>query len=201
MIGVHKNGTWAAQKIIECSTTDAERAIVTANLRPFAPPLMCDSLGNYVCAGTLRFGEPYSDYVFDAMIDRMWDIAQNRFGARCMRTCLESPHTSLYQKVSKGSVEVGGMVPSSFQTARWSWSCAREYVDPRLTPPQKRISTGIILNSIPLATNPNGALLLTWLVDQSNLPGRYGLLANRFAPHIAHLCTHKLASLTVLRGE
>lgn len=161
MIGIHKNGTWAAQKIIECSTTEEERALVTMNLRPFAPPLMCDSLGNYVCAGTLRFGAPYNDYVYDAMIDRMWDIAQNRFGARCMRTCLESPSTSLYQK--------------------------------------KRIATSIILNSIPLATNPNGALLLTWLVEQSNLPGRYGLLANRFAPHVAHLCTHKLASLTVLR--
>lgn len=66
---------------------------------------------------------------------------------------------------------------------------------------QKRIATSIILNAIPLSTNPNGALLLTWLVDQSGLPGRYGLLANRFAPHIGHLCTHKLASLTVLRGE
>lgn len=66
---------------------------------------------------------------------------------------------------------------------------------------QKRISTSIILNSIPLATNPNGALLLTWLVDSSNLPGRYNLLANRFIPHIAHLCTHKLASLTVLRSK
>lgn len=102
MIGVHKNGTWAAQKIIECSVTDPERSMIAANLRPFAPPLMCDSLGNYVCAGTLRFGAPHSDYVFDAMADRMWDIAQNRFGARCMRTCLESPHTSLYQKVSFG---------------------------------------------------------------------------------------------------
>jgi protein JSN1 len=162
-IGVHKNGTWAAQKIIECSITDEERQIVTSHLRPFAPPLMCDSLGNYVCAGTLRFGPPHSEYVFDAMIDRMWDIAQNRFGARCMRTCLESPHTPLYQK--------------------------------------KRISTGIILNAIPLATNPNGALLLTWLVEQSQLVGRYALLANRFSPHIAHLCTHKLASLTVLRSE
>ncbi|WWD16333.1 hypothetical protein CI109_100759 [Kwoniella shandongensis] len=160
-IGVHKNGTWAAQKIIECSTTDEERKVVVSHLRPFAPPLMCDSLGNYVCAGTLKFGAPYNDYVFDAMIDRMWDIAQNRFGARCMRTCLESPTTSFFQK--------------------------------------KRISASIILNSIPLATNPNGALLLTWLVDNSNLPGRYNMLANRFIPHIAHLCTHKLASLTVLR--
>lgn len=100
MVGVHKNGTWAAQKIIECSITDLERKIITDNLRSFAPPLMCDSLGNYVCAGTLRFGSPFSDYVFDAMVDRLWDIAQNRFGARCMRTCLESPFTSLYQKVS-----------------------------------------------------------------------------------------------------
>lgn len=90
---------------------------------------------------------------------------------------------------------------TSVQAMAGSWACTKEYVYPSLTPPQKRISTGIILNSIPLATNPNGALLLTWLVDQSNLPGRYGLLANRFAPHIAHLCTHKLASLTVLRGE
>ncbi|WWC85976.1 uncharacterized protein L201_000847 [Kwoniella dendrophila CBS 6074] len=160
-IGIHKNGTWAAQKIIECAVTNEERTMIIDHIRSFAPPLMCDSLGNYVCAGTLKFGPPWNDYVFDAMIDRLWDIAQNRFGARCMRTCLESNSTTLYQK--------------------------------------KRISTGIILNSIPLATNPNGALLLTWLVDTSNLPGRYGLLANRFVTHIAHLCTHKLASLTVLR--
>ena len=163
MIGIHKNGTWAAQKIIDLCVTPPERHLIVSHLRPYAPPLMCDSLGNYVCAGTLRFGPPYHDYVFDAMTDRLWEIAQNRFGARCMRTCLESPYTTLYQK--------------------------------------KRISTGIILNGIPLATNPNGALLLTWLVDQSGLPGRYGLLANRFAPHIGHLATHKLASLTVLRSE
>ena len=106
MVGIHKNGTWAAQKIIECSVTDAERELVAVNLRPFAPPLMCDSLGNYVCAGTLRFGEPFSGYVYDAMIDRIWDIAQNRFGARCVRTCLESPHTSLYQRVSS-ALETG----------------------------------------------------------------------------------------------
>ncbi len=64
---------------------------------------------------------------------------------------------------------------------------------------QRRIATAIILNSIPLATNPNGALLLTWLLDTSNFPSRYNLLAPRFTPHLSHLCTHKLASLTVLR--
>jgi protein JSN1 len=64
---------------------------------------------------------------------------------------------------------------------------------------QRRIATAIILNSIPLATNPNGALLLTWLLDTSGFPSRYKLLAPRFTPHLSHLCTHKLASLTVLR--
>jgi protein JSN1 len=95
------------------------------------------------------------------MVDRMWEIAQGRFGARSMRACLESPHISVSQ--------------------------------------QRRIATAVILNSIPLATNPNGALLLTWLLDTSSFPSRYSLLAPRFTPHLSHLCTHKLASLTVLR--
>lgn len=109
----------------------------------------------------LRFGQPANDFIFDAIVDRMWEIAQGRFGARSMRACLESPHITISQ--------------------------------------QRRIATAIILNSIPLATNPNGALLLTWLLDTSNFPSRYNLLAPRFTPHLSHLCTHKLASLTVLR--
>lgn len=95
------------------------------------------------------------------MVDRLWEVAQGRFGARSMRACLESTHITISQ--------------------------------------QRRIATAVILNSIPLATNPNGALLLTWLLDTSNFPSRYSLLAPRFTPHLSHLCTHKLASLTVLR--
>jgi protein JSN1 len=95
------------------------------------------------------------------MVDRLWEIAQGRFGARSMRACLESPNITVSQ--------------------------------------QRRIATAVILNSIPLATNPNGALLLTWLLDTSGFTSRYRLLAPRFTPHLSHLCTHKLASLTVLR--
>ncbi|CAK5279602.1 unnamed protein product [Mycena citricolor] len=51
----------------------------------------------------------------------------------------------------------------------------------------------------PARNHPNGALLLTWLLDTSGFPSRYNLLAPRFTPHLSHLCTHKLASLTVLR--
>ncbi|KAF8520221.1 hypothetical protein BU17DRAFT_46904 [Hysterangium stoloniferum] len=160
-IGIHKNGTWAAQKIIECVSSPEEMSLIAQNLRPYAPPLLLDQFGNYVVQCCLRFGAPANEFVFDAMIDRLWEVAQGRFGARSVRACLENPHVTMSQ--------------------------------------QRRLATAVILNSIPLATNPNGALLLTWLLDTSGFPARYKLLAPRFTPHLSHLCTHKLASLTVLR--
>ena len=48
MIGIHKNGTWAAQKVIECVQTMEEIMLVSQNLRPYAPPLLLDQFGNYV---------------------------------------------------------------------------------------------------------------------------------------------------------
>lgn len=169
-IGVHKNGTWAAQKIIDTSQQPGQKALIAHHLRPFLPPLLLDQFGNYVVQCVLPYcsepeaGTPHrcgSDFVFDAVIDRCWEIAQGRFGARSIRACLESPHATPLQK--------------------------------------KRVAVAIILNSVPLATSPNGSLLLTWLLENSGLPGRFRLLAPRFTPHIAHLCTHKLASATVLR--
>ncbi|KAG9001610.1 hypothetical protein FRB93_012036 [Tulasnella sp. JGI-2019a] len=160
-IGIHKNGTWAAQKIIDCATTREEHIILAQHLRPFCPPLMLDQFGNYVVQCCLRFGSPMNEFIIDAVVDRLWEIAQGRFGARSMRAVLENPATTLNQ--------------------------------------QRRVATAVILNSIPLATNPNGALLLTWLLEASGFHSRFSLLAPRFAPHLFHLCTHKLASNTVLR--
>jgi protein JSN1 len=57
----------------------------------------------------------------------------------------------------------------------------------------------ITLHSVRLATNANGALLLTWLLDTCNFPNRFKSLAPRLVPHLVKLCTHKLASLTVLK--
>lgn len=48
MIGIHKNGTWAAQKIIECVQAPDEVALIAQNLRAYAPPLLLDQFGNYV---------------------------------------------------------------------------------------------------------------------------------------------------------
>jgi len=64
---------------------------------------------------------------------------------------------------------------------------------------QRRIATAILLNSIPLATNLFGTVLLAWLLDTPVFTSRYRLLAQRFTPHLSHLCTHKFASAIVLR--
>lgn len=160
-IGTHKNGTWAVQKVINAAQTEEEFAIIKDNLQPYAPPLMLDSFGNYVLQCCQRFPEPLAGFMFDAMVDRCWEIGSGRFGARSMRQVLEKATTS--------SLNV------------------------------KRIALAIILNSIPLATSPNGALLVSWLLDNADLPGRFRLLAPRFAPHLVHLCTHKLSSQAVLK--
>ncbi|PKK72445.1 hypothetical protein RhiirC2_742692 [Rhizophagus irregularis] len=160
-IGIHKNGTWAAQKIIDCAKTPAQMQLITSNVKAYTPPLLLDQFGNYVVQCCLRLSPQRNQFIFDAMVDRCLDIAQGRFGARAMRACLESQHVTKKQ--------------------------------------QKQVAIAIVMNAVPLSTNPNGALLLTWMLDTSSFPGRYRILAPRLSPHLAHLCTHKLASLTVLK--
>ncbi|SPO49373.1 related to JSN1 - RNA-binding protein (pumilio family) [Moesziomyces antarcticus] len=84
-IGVHKNGTWAAQKIIDCTHADDQRAIIAHHIRPYVPPLLLDQFGNYVVQRLIPFGAPHSDFIFEAMVDRCWEVAQGRFGSRSMR--------------------------------------------------------------------------------------------------------------------
>ncbi|CEL04414.1 Putative RNA binding protein Jsn1 [Aspergillus calidoustus] len=160
-IGVHKNGTWAAQKIIDVAKTPRQMQMIVDALRPYTVPLFLDQYGNYVLQCCLRFGSPYNDFVFESMLSRMWEIAQGRFGARAMRACLESHHATKDQ--------------------------------------QRMLAAAIALHSVQLATNANGALLLTWFLDTCTFPRRRTVLAPRLVPHLVHLCTHKVAYLTVLK--
>ncbi|EEP75892.1 conserved hypothetical protein [Uncinocarpus reesii 1704] len=160
-IGVHKNGTWAAQKIIDVAKTHTQKQMIVECLRPYTVPLFLDQYGNYVLQCCLRFGSPYNDFIFETMLSRMWEIAQGRFGARAMRACLESHHSTKDQ--------------------------------------QRMLASAIALHSVQLATNANGALLLTWFLDTCTFPHRRTVLAPRLVPHLVHLCTHKVAYLTVLK--
>ncbi|KAK3997287.1 hypothetical protein QBC44DRAFT_303489 [Cladorrhinum sp. PSN332] len=160
-IGVHKNGTWAAQKIIDVCKTPHQMTLIVEHLRPYTLPLFLDQYGNYVLQGCLKFGSPYNDFIFEAMLSRMWEAAQGRYGARAMRACLESHHATKEQ--------------------------------------QRMLAAAIALHSVQLATNANGALLLTWFLDTCTFPQRRTVLSPQLVPYLVHLCTHKVAYLTVLK--
>ena len=160
-IGVHKNGTWAAQKIIDVAKSPKQIGMIVEHLRPYTMALFLDQYGNYVLQCCLRFGYPWNNFIFESMLNRLWEIAQGRFGARAMRACLESHHSTKDQ--------------------------------------QRMLASAIALHSVQLATNANGALLLTWFLDTCTFPRRRTVLAPRLVPHLVHLCTHKVAYLTVLK--
>ena len=160
-IGVHKNGTWAAQKIIDTAKSSSQMKLIADSLHPYTVPLFLDQYGNYVLQCCLRFGFPANNFIFEMMLSKLWQIAQGRFGARAMRACLESHHATKDQ--------------------------------------QRMLASTIALHCVQLATNTNGALLLTWFLDTCTLPHRRAVLAPRLIPHLVHLCTHKVAYLTVLK--
>jgi protein JSN1 len=159
-IGVHKNGTWAAQKIIDVSKSETMQRMVVDAVQPYAMALFLDQFGNYVMQGCLKY-QQFNAFIFEVMLGRLWDLAQGRFGARAMRACLESHYATKDQ--------------------------------------QRMVAAAIALHSVQLATNANGALLLTWFLDTCTFPRRRTVLAPRLVPHIVHLCTHKVAYLTVLK--
>ncbi|KAG1046595.1 hypothetical protein G6F43_010925 [Rhizopus delemar] len=160
-IGVHKNGTWAAQKIIDTAKLPAQIHLICESIKPYVPALLLDQFGNYVVQCCLSLGPSQNQFIFDAIVGSCWEIAQGRFGARAVRATLESPHVTKRQ--------------------------------------QKYVAASLVQHALLLSTNANGALLLIWLLDTSGIPGRYRALAPRLLPHLARLCTHKLASLTILK--
>ncbi|KXT18203.1 hypothetical protein AC579_2918 [Pseudocercospora musae] len=160
-IGVHKNGTWAAQKIIDVARTPSQMQMIVNALKAHGVNLFLDQYGNYVMQCCLRFQAPLNNFIFETMLNRLWDVAQGRFGARAMRACLESHFATNDQK--------------------------------------RLMAAAIALHSVQLATNSNGALLLTWFLDTCTFPRRRSVLAPRLIPHLVHLCTHKVAYLTVLK--
>ncbi|ODV85187.1 hypothetical protein CANARDRAFT_178470, partial [[Candida] arabinofermentans NRRL YB-2248] len=93
-MGAHKNGTWAAQKLINTIATEREKWMVSEALRPYCTQLFNDQYANYVIHGVLKFGQPWNDFIIETMISTFMEISRNRYGARAIRTCLESEYIS-----------------------------------------------------------------------------------------------------------
>lgn len=96
-IGVHKNGTWAAQKMIDYAGPE-QMDLIRTHLAPYVPLLLLDQFGNYVVQCCLW--KPDNQYIFDAIADKCWEIGQGRFGARAVRSILENPIVNQKQRVS-----------------------------------------------------------------------------------------------------
>lgn len=62
------------------------------------------------------------------------------------------------------------------------------------------MASAVIQNAVLLATNTNGVLLLSWLMDHPELTGKFRVLCPRLLPFLAKLCTHKLGSTVVLKA-
>lgn len=160
-IGIHKNGTWVVQKIIDTAKSTPQIHCIINALKSLTPPLLLDQFGNYVVQCCLRLGSHRNQFIFDAMEICCWEIAQGRFGARAMRAALESQFTTTKQR--------------------------------------KQVAVSIVENAARLAVNPNGTLLLNWLLDSSALPGRYRALVPQLVPLIPELCTNKLSCNIILK--
>ncbi|KAJ3077179.1 hypothetical protein HDU98_007564 [Podochytrium sp. JEL0797] len=97
-LSVHKNGTWVVQKVIDSARTPLEAQLIVDSLQPYAPCLLLDQFGNYVIQCCLRLGIQGNQFIFDAMERRCVEISTGRFGARAMRSCLESSYTTKRQQ-------------------------------------------------------------------------------------------------------
>lgn len=89
-MGVHKNGTWACQKMISMARTPRQIMLVTNGVKDYCTPLFNDQFGNYVIQCVLKFGFPWNSFIFESITANFWTITQNRYGARAVRACLEA---------------------------------------------------------------------------------------------------------------
>ncbi|PIA12687.1 ARM repeat-containing protein, partial [Coemansia reversa NRRL 1564] len=176
-IGVHKNGTWAVQKLIDCADAPAQRRLIVRALRPYVPQLLLDQLGNYVVQGCLGFGAPTDSFVFDAIHARCLDVAQGRFGARAVRTCLESPHASrMQQKLVAVSLvtNAAALATNANGHLLMNWLLDSSRFAGRFRVLAHQLAPHLRY----LATHKLGASTVTKLVDQSHEPDARDLILN-----------------------
>ncbi|CCE61811.1 hypothetical protein TPHA_0B01380 [Tetrapisispora phaffii CBS 4417] len=89
-MGVHKNGTWACQKMIKLSDTPRQKYLVSQGVKEYCTSLFNDQFGNYVIQCVLKFGFLWNNFVFEAILANFWILVQNRYGARAVRACVEA---------------------------------------------------------------------------------------------------------------
>ena len=119
--------------------------------------------------GCIKFGSPFNDFVFEAMLDNFLEISVGRFGARCIRTILESCHdsSSTSPVTNEQVLLVAGLIIE-------------------------------FANELAVNSN-GSLLITWYLDTFKDCDSKIELLMSKFLPNIRALCVHKLANLTVLK--
>ncbi|CAO3593035.1 unnamed protein product [Absidia cylindrospora] len=159
--GIHKNGTWAVQKIIDNIKTVEQTQLVVQHMKPYVPSLLLDQFGNYAVQCCLGMGSSSNQFIFDAIVEKQHYIAQGRFGARAMRGILDNELVTNDQRIF--------------------------------------VAAALTQNATSLAANPNGALILSWLIDSPKLNIPLRPITQRLVSQLARLCTHKVGSQTIMK--
>lgn len=183
-LGIHKNGTWAIQKLINNSVDFClPKVTIADSLKPYAVKLFNDQFGNYVLQCCLKFGSPYNDFIFEAVYGNFLEISCGRFGARCLRAILETASDTITAAGSPNGTSSGSLSNEQLFL----------------------VSSLIVENAPDLVVNNNGSLLVTWFLDtfsgckNAEYDFRYSLLCDKLMSSFDQLCSHKLGSLTIYK--
>ncbi|KAG7195402.1 uncharacterized protein KQ657_003160 [Scheffersomyces spartinae] len=170
-LSIHKNGTWAIQKIIHIASLSSEdvqqKQLIGNSLKPYAVKLFNDQFGNYVLQGCIKFGPPFNDFIFETVLDNFLEISFGRFGARCIRTILE---TADGKTITKEQVSLVAALIVEY-------------------------ANDLVVN------NNGSLLITWFLdtYHGCSTDDKLLLLTEKFLPHLDMLCSHRLANLTILK--
>lgn len=176
-IGCHKNGTWAAQKIIDVCRTPSQMATIVQHLHPYTAPLFYDQFGNYVVQGCLKFGSPNTNFIFETMMAKMTQLSSARYGARAMRACLESHMASKDQQrmlAAQIAVHSVHLAPDQNGALLLTW-----YLD-TCTLPNRRIvlAPRLIPQLVQLCTHKLAYLTVLKVINQKVEPDARDMVLN-----------------------
>ncbi|CAH6723207.1 mRNA-binding protein Puf2p [[Candida] jaroonii] len=177
-LSIHKNGTWAIQKIINVCCKDKlnsqQKYLIGASLKPYTVKLFNDQFGNYVLQACIKFGSPFNDFLIESVLDNFLEISFGRFGSRSIRTILETSHVLSNEQI----LLISGLII--------------EYSNELVVNNNGSLLITWFLDTFsPYLTNNK--------VLKTKFDKRYELLSKKFLNNIGDLCIHKLSNLTILK--
>ncbi|KAG0173876.1 hypothetical protein DFQ29_007690 [Apophysomyces sp. BC1021] len=176
-ISVHKNGTWASQKIIDTVHSPDQIGVIAQYLKPYVPSLLLDQFGNYAVQCCLRLGDTNNQFIFESMVLELLNISQGRFGARAMRGTLESQYVTPNQRVLVAAAlaqNAASLAINANGALLLSWLIDSCDVENRLQIVASRLIPQLTL----LCTHKLGSQIILKLVHQTQDPRAQEIIIN-----------------------